>query len=119
MRVQEWVVHYNRGRLHSSLGPGFPEPSRGNVPDSGDRRDLPAGHRIAKTPVLGGLHHEYSLVKEEPLGTTVVLADDSCLFCCYLFSCCFDSRFRGSLPTMWLTSRLFSWQMYSISSDLS
>ena len=26
--------------------------------------NLPAGHCIVKTCVLGGLHHEYSLVKE-------------------------------------------------------
>ena len=25
---------------------------------------LPAGYRVAKTSVLGGLHHEYRLVKE-------------------------------------------------------
>ena len=64
MTVHEWVVHYNRGRPHCSLGPGFPEPSQANVPDSGHRHELPAGHRIVKTPVLGGLHHEYSLVRE-------------------------------------------------------
>jgi len=25
---------------------------------------LPAGYRVVKTSVLGGLHHEYRLVKE-------------------------------------------------------
>src|SRR5262245_15976519 len=26
MTVQEWIVHYNRGRPHTALGPGFPQP---------------------------------------------------------------------------------------------
>ena len=29
-----------------------------------DRHKLPAGYRVVKTSVLGGLHHEYRLVKE-------------------------------------------------------
>lgn len=62
--VQEWVMHYNRGRPHSALGPGFPEPAAADVPDSGHRHKLPAGHRVIRTSVLGGLHHEYCLVKE-------------------------------------------------------
>jgi putative transposase len=62
--VQEWVTHYNRGRPHSALGPGFPQPSQSDFPDSGHRHKLPAGHRVIRTSVLGGLHHEYSLVKE-------------------------------------------------------
>jgi len=61
--VQEWVTHYNRGRPHSALGPGFPEPVEADVPDSGHRHKLAAGHRIVKRSVLGGLHREYSLVK--------------------------------------------------------
>ena len=64
MMVQQWVVHYNRGQPHSSLSPGVPEPSEADVPDSGHRHKLPAGHCIVKTCVLGGLHHEYSLVRE-------------------------------------------------------
>jgi len=62
--TKEWVTHYNRGRPHSSLGPGFPEPAQDNVPDSGHRHKLPAGYRVVKDSVLGGLHHEYRLVKE-------------------------------------------------------
>ena len=61
MTVHEWVVHYNRGRPHSSLGPGFPEPStptfRTPVTDT---NCLP----VTASWRLGGLHHEYSLVKE-------------------------------------------------------
>jgi hypothetical protein len=53
-----------RAVTHSALGPGLPEPSQANVPESGHRHKLPAGHRILKKPVLGGLHHEYRLVKE-------------------------------------------------------
>jgi putative transposase len=58
------VVHYNRGRPHSSLGPGIPEPNLESVPASDHRHKLPAGHRVGKAPVLGGLHYEYRLVKE-------------------------------------------------------
>src|SRR5262249_8623177 len=51
-------------RPHGALGPGFPEPTGADVAESGHRHKLPASHRIVKTSVLGGLHHEYSLVKE-------------------------------------------------------
>ena len=30
--LREWVGHYNRGRPHSSLGPGIPEPPQAKVP---------------------------------------------------------------------------------------
>ena len=64
MTVEEWRVHYNRGRPHSSLGPGVPESNRNRIPARGHRHKLPAGHGIAKTSVLGGLHPEYHLVKK-------------------------------------------------------
>jgi len=64
MMVKEWGLHYNRGRPHSSLGPGVPDQSQQSVPASDHRHKLPAGYRVARTPVLGGLHHEYRLVKE-------------------------------------------------------
>ena len=64
MMVKEWITHYNRGRPHASLGPGIPEPYQDSVPASGHRHKLPTGYRVNKTAVLGGLHHEYSLVKE-------------------------------------------------------
>jgi putative transposase len=64
MILKHWTVHYNRGRPHSSLGPGFPEPIHESVPASGHRHKLPGGLRVVKTSVLGGLHHEYFLVKE-------------------------------------------------------
>ena len=58
MMVQERLVLYNRGRPHSALGPGFPDLSQTDLPDSGQRHKPPAGHRIVTTSVLGGLHHE-------------------------------------------------------------
>ena len=64
MTIKEWGTHYNRGRPHSSLGPGLPEPTQESVPESGHRHQLPAGYRVVKDSVLGGLHHEYRLVKE-------------------------------------------------------
>jgi transposase InsO family protein len=62
--LRELVRHYNRGRPHSSLGPGFPEPPQANVPAGPHRHKLPNGFRVTSTPVLGGLHHEYRLEKE-------------------------------------------------------
>jgi putative transposase len=60
----EFIRHYNRGRPHSSLGPGIPEPPQDRVPASVHRRVLPLGYRVKSKPVLGGLHHEYRLEKE-------------------------------------------------------
>jgi transposase InsO family protein len=34
MSVKEWGLHYNRGRPHSSLGPGLSEPNQDRVPAS-------------------------------------------------------------------------------------
>ena len=64
MNIKEWGLHYNRSRPHSSLGPGIPEPNQESVPASGHRHKLPASYRVVKMSVLGGLHHEYRLVKE-------------------------------------------------------
>jgi len=64
MIVKEWAIHYNRGRPHSSLGPGTPESTQSEVPESDHGHKIPPGYRVAKTSVLGGLHHEYRLVKE-------------------------------------------------------
>jgi len=56
-----WLVHYNRGRPHSSLGPGLPEPpSQLPAPVPAGHR-LPRGSRVVARSVLGGLHHEYGL----------------------------------------------------------
>jgi hypothetical protein len=54
---------YNRGRPHSALGPGVPDPALESVqvPKSESRHRLPAGARVLAKSVLGGLHHEYSI----------------------------------------------------------
>jgi len=64
MTVKEWGVHYNRGRPHSSWGPGTPAPNQDSIPASDHRHKLLAGYRVVKTNVPGGLHHEYHRVKE-------------------------------------------------------
>ena len=62
--VTDFVTHYNRGRPHSALGPGIPEPPQAKAPAGPHRHRLPAGYRVESTPVLSGLHHEYRLEKE-------------------------------------------------------
>jgi transposase InsO family protein len=62
--LAQFAVHYNRGRPHSSLGPGFPELVQAKVPESDHRHKLPAAHWVKSRSVLGGLHHEYGLKKE-------------------------------------------------------
>lgn len=58
----QWVHHYNHGRPHSSLGPGIPDPPQGlPVELRAHRHELPNGCNVVATPVLAGLHHEYSL----------------------------------------------------------
>lgn len=57
--LKEWVAHYNRGRPHSSLGPGIPEPSAGIPAPQIPGQLIRCGHRVVGRPVLGGLHHEY------------------------------------------------------------
>lgn len=64
LTVNNWGIHCNRARPHSSLGPGFPVPNQERVPAYGHRHRLPVGSCVVKTSVLGGLHHDYRLVKE-------------------------------------------------------
>jgi len=52
--VKEFAVHYNRGRPHSSLGLGIPEPPQTKVPASVCRHKLPTGYSVKSIPVLGG-----------------------------------------------------------------
>jgi putative transposase len=62
--LREWTTRYNRGRPHSALGPGLPEPISEHLTPTEHRHQLPIGYRVVKRPVLGGLHHEYGLAKE-------------------------------------------------------
>ena len=55
--LREWIRHYNRGRLHSSLGSGLPDPLADRVASNG--HELPDDRRVISTSILGGLHHEY------------------------------------------------------------
>jgi transposase InsO family protein len=58
--LREWISHYNRGRPHSSLGPGLPDPLPDRVVASKGHQ-LSDGHRVAAMSILGGVHHEYRL----------------------------------------------------------
>jgi transposase InsO family protein len=61
--LKSWVEHYNRGRPHSSLGPGVPDPPDilATVRKAETRHRLGEGVAVLAESVLGGLHHEYSL----------------------------------------------------------
>jgi putative transposase len=59
--LRAWVSHYNRGRPHSSLGPGIPDRCQPRPPHRAHRHRLAAGEVVTSRPVLGGLHHEYGL----------------------------------------------------------
>jgi transposase InsO family protein len=61
--LREWVAHYNAGRPHSALGPGVPGPPLGSTrrPEADARHRWMPGALVRAKPVLGGLHHEYSL----------------------------------------------------------
>jgi transposase InsO family protein len=61
--LKEWVAHYNRGRPHSSLGPGIPESSGGIPVLENSGHTIPCGQRVVGSAVLAGLHHEYRLEK--------------------------------------------------------
>ena len=62
--LKSWAEHYNRGRPHSSLGPGVPDPPQelAVIQRSESRHRLAAGTLVLARSVLGGLHHEYFLV---------------------------------------------------------
>lgn len=63
MILREWMEHYNRGRPHSSLGPGLPGPPDDlPVPPQPKRHEPPPSARVMSSSVLGGLHHDYRLV---------------------------------------------------------
>ena len=61
--LKSWIAHYNGGRPHMGLGPGVPDPPVSTlvlpVPNSRHRRG--ESYAVRTKPILGGLHHEYSL----------------------------------------------------------
>jgi hypothetical protein len=57
------AAHYNRGRPHSSLGPGTPDRSIPAAELLAERHRIPEDCRVASFSILGGLHHEYRLEK--------------------------------------------------------
>jgi transposase InsO family protein len=59
--LREWVVHYNRGRPHASLGPGIPDPPPNVIAERIGHRIPSSGQRVVAQSILGGLHHEYRL----------------------------------------------------------
>jgi len=62
--LRSWVAHYNKGRPHSSLGPGTPEPTpTQHLSQLHPRHRLPRDCQITVEDILGGLHHEYQLEK--------------------------------------------------------
>src|SRR5215813_2419093 len=58
--LREWVSYYNKGRPHSSLGPGIPD-RRTASPRRIHRHRFEPEERVVSTAILGGLHHEYRL----------------------------------------------------------
>jgi len=60
--TKSWGTHYNRGRPHTSLGPGIPDPPVDlPVTPHKHRHRIPSHCKIVARPILGGLHHEYGL----------------------------------------------------------
>lgn len=58
------IAHYNRGRPHSALGPGVPDPPPNSVaPLSTSRHRLEDFQTVHAKSILGGLRHEYSLAR--------------------------------------------------------
>ena len=62
--LKDWRAHYNRTRPHMALGPGVPDPPRKTrvFQAQRSRHRMREGFVVLAKPVLGGLHHEYSLV---------------------------------------------------------
>jgi putative transposase len=58
--LAEWVMHYNQGRPHLSLGPGTPERAAVFPPlQDHDRHSFAQDCKVVARAVLGGFHHEY------------------------------------------------------------
>jgi len=61
--MKQWTTHYDKSRPHSSLGPGFPDPRAQKAELQNNRHCIRKDHRVAVTPILAGLQHEYRLQK--------------------------------------------------------
>jgi len=59
--LKEWGAHYNRGRPHSSLGPGIPDPPVDLRLKRSSGHRIPGDHGVVARSILAGLHHEYRL----------------------------------------------------------
>ena len=59
--LRSWSSHYNRGRPHSSQGPGVPDRRLSGLRVKPCGHRLTLAHRVVARPIRGGLHHEYSL----------------------------------------------------------
>ena len=66
--IKSWIAHYNGGRPHMSLGPGIPNsPAITSVrPEPASRHRRGESYAVRSELILGGLHHEYSLVAVGP-----------------------------------------------------
>jgi putative transposase len=64
--LTSWVDHYNHGRPHMALGPGVPDPPSAvaQLATQLSRHRIGEHLVVHAQSVLGGLHHEYSLVPE-------------------------------------------------------
>ena len=61
--TQNWASHYNKGRPHSSIGPGIPAPPPDlPVAPQIHRHRIPMHLKVVARPILGGLHHDYGLL---------------------------------------------------------
>ena len=60
--LRSWVLHYNRGRPHMALGPGIPDPTIRPTPTPTSRHRCGESYTVRADPILGGLHHEYTLL---------------------------------------------------------
>lgn len=61
--LSSWARHYNTGRPHMGLGPGVPQPPTrwDHQPTAASRSRREESYTVRAKPILGGLHHEYSL----------------------------------------------------------
>jgi putative transposase len=73
--LTNWVAHYNHAWVHTSLGPGVPDPIRPSPPMRGHRHRLPAGHLLRSKAVLGGLPTNTGWTKWLREGSNRVFAD--------------------------------------------